>query len=62
MPVKDVNVERREGPPSNRMASPITTPFSPDQGGTLDDYDQATTDTRPADPLDYFSQHRKGRK
>jgi len=31
-----VNVKRVEGAPSDRMASPITTGFSPAQGGTLD--------------------------
>jgi hypothetical protein len=30
----------------------------------MDDYDDATTDGRPSDPMDYFSQHtsKKGRR
>jgi hypothetical protein len=45
------NVIHEEGIPSNRIASPITTGFSPAQGGTLDDFRTDVEDGRPADPL-----------
>lgn len=32
----NLNIVHREGPPPDRMASPITTGFSPAQRGTLD--------------------------
>ena len=51
-----VNVRKETGPPTNRIASPITTGFSPAQGGTLDDFRIMVEDSRPEDTLGYFSQ------
>lgn len=53
---RNLNIVREEGYPSNRMATPITTGFSPSQHQTLSDYRDSVEDGRPTDPLGYFSQ------
>jgi hypothetical protein len=37
VPDKSLNVRQVQGPPPTRMATPMTTGWSPIQGGTLDD-------------------------
>lgn len=58
------NVIKEVSRPSNRIASPITTGFSPAQGGSLDDYRDGVEDGRPADPMGQLpgSGNKKSRK
>lgn len=56
------NVIKEVSVPTNRIASPITTGFSPAQGGSLDDYRNGIEDGRPADPLGQLPTDRDSKK
>lgn len=55
-PSENLNVVHEEGTPSNRMASPMTTGFSPAQRGTLD---KVRNLNEPEDTLGLVTPRRK---
>ena len=56
---RSLNTRREEGDPPTLLASPITTGFSPLQGGTLDD---VLSLPDPADTLDRLPGGKRRRK
>lgn len=53
----DLNIVKREGPPSRRIASPMMEPYSPIQRGT---FDTATNLPEPTDSLGFLTDRGAG--